>query len=626
MAKKKTLLSLFFLFLLSAFVFAQTYTIEQYLNIRSASSPTISPDGKFIAYLTDITGTNQVWRIGVESGCPEQLTFFDERVQFVSWNPKDEYWILFGKDIGGNERTQFFLLKSDGSEIRKLTYKDEIIYNFGAWNNDGTMFAYTSNERDQRYFDVYVMNIKTGHVKLIWQNDGNNSVVAWSPDGKYILASQNRSSFDNDLYLIEYETGKVYNITPHKEQARYFGAKFSKDGKRIYLLSDEGKEFTGIAYIDVPNGKLNYIYTTNWDVETIELSKDGKKIVFVLNVDGYSEVYSLDLGTRKAQKLSFPSGGIIGGLRFTPDGNKIIFTYQSPVKNQDIYIYDVLKKTYRQITQSSTAGIPLSSFVKPQLVRFKSFDGLEIPGYLYLPKNAKKDASLPVIVSIHGGPEAQELPRFSALYQYFVNNGYAVYAPNIRGSTGYGKTYASLDNTTRRKDAIRDVSLIPEFLKSTGYIDPNKIVVYGGSYGGYMTLAAVTFYPDLWAAGVDLVGISNFLTFLKNTGAWRQRHRMAEYGDPEKDAEFLKEISPFYHVDRIKAPLMIIQGANDPRVPKSESDQIVESIKSRGGIVEYLVFDDEGHGLAKLKNRIKAYKAIVEFLDKYVKNKPKASN
>ncbi|CUS99664.1 prolyl oligopeptidase family serine peptidase [Candidatus Kryptobacter tengchongensis] len=600
---------------------AQTYTIEQYLNIRSASNPTISPDGKFIAYLTDVTGTNQVWKKGLTSGCPEQLTFFDERVQFISWNPKDKYWILFGKDVGGNEHTQLFLLKSDGSEIRRLTYKDDVIYNFGAWSNDGVMFAFTSNERNRAFFDVYSMNIKTGQTKLVWQNDGNNSVVAWSPDNRYIVVSQNRSSFDNDLYVIEYETGKVYNITPHSQPARYFSVKFSKDGKRIYLLSDEGKEFVGIAYIELPNGKLNYIFNTNWDVETFEISKDGKYLVFVLNVDGYSEVYSLNIATKRTKKLNFPAGGIVRSLRFTPDGSKIIFTYQSPVKNQDIYYYDVKSNTCVQITQSSTAGIPQSSFVEPKLVRFKSFDGLEIPGYLYLPKNAKKDSSLAVIVSIHGGPEAQELPRFSALYQYFVNNGYVIYAPNIRGSTGYGKTYASLDNTTKRKDAIKDVAMIPEFLKSTGYINPKKIIVYGGSYGGYMTLAAVTFYPELWAAGVDLVGISNFLTFLKNTGAWRQRHRMAEYGDPEKDAEFLKEISPFYHVDRIKAPLMIIQGANDPRVPKSESDQIVESLKARGAIVEYLVFDDEGHGISKLKNRIKAYKAIVEFLDKNVKNK-----
>ena len=619
MRKLVQILSLFVIFSLS--LFSQTYTIEQYLNIKSAGAPTVSPDGKFIAYLTDITGTNQVWKVGISAGCPEQLTFFDERVQFVSWNPKDKYWILFGKDLGGNERTQLFLLKSDGSEIKRLTFKDDVIYNFGTWSDDGTMFAFTSNERNRAFFDVYVMNIKTGKVDLIWQNDGNNYVVAWSPDNRYILVSQNRSSFDNDLYLVEYPSGKAVNITPHTQPARYMNPRFSVDGRKIYLLSDEGKEFVGLAYIDVKDGKLNYIYSTNWDITTFELSKDGRRIVFVLNVDGYSEVYSLDITTGKVVKLGFPSGGIVGGLRFTNDGRKLIFTYQSPVKNQDIYYYDFATREVKQITYSSTAGIPISSFVEPKLVRFKSFDGLEIPGYLYLPKNAKKDSSLPVIVSIHGGPEAQELPRFSALYQFFINNGYAIYAPNIRGSTGYGKTYASLDNTTKRKDAIRDVAMIPEFLKTTGYIDPKKIVVYGGSYGGYMTLAAVTFYPDLWAAGVDLVGISNFLTFLKNTGAWRQKHRMAEYGDPEKDAEFLKEISPFYHVDRIKAPLMIIQGANDPRVPKSESDQIVESIKSRGGVVEYLVFDDEGHGLAKLKNRIKAYKAVVEFLDKYVKDK-----
>jgi dipeptidyl aminopeptidase/acylaminoacyl peptidase len=326
--------------------------------------------------------------------------------------------------------------------------------------------------------------------------------------------------------------------------------------------------------------------------------------------------------------------GVVGPGSFNGDGAKVAFSYSSPAINSDVWVLSRggVKPTAagaaarreqaeaRQVTHSTPAGIPASSLVTPEMVSYASFDGTSIPAFFYLPRGAQKDGKLPAIVYVHGGPESQERASFSAAFQYFLNRGYAILAPNIRGSDGFGKAYLAADNYKKRQDAIRDVALATAYLKSTGYVDGKKIAVMGGSYGGFMALAQATMHPDLWAAVVDIVGVANWSTFFKTTGAWRRAHRAAEYGDPEKDPEFMHSISPINFVDRIKAPLIVVQGANDPRVPKTESDQMVEKVRARGTPVEYLVFADEGHGLAKRHNRIKGYTAIADFLDKYVRD------
>jgi len=308
--------------------------------------------------------------------------------------------------------------------------------------------------------------------------------------------------------------------------------------------------------------------------------------------------------------------GVVGRLTFSETGEKLAFVFSGPRYNTDIWVWELEKERLTQVTHSSTAGIPQESFTEPQLVRYTSFDGRKIPAFLYLPR---KTGRFPVIVHIHGGPEAQERVWFDPIFQYFLNRGYAVFAPNVRGSTGYGKAYTHLDDVELREDSVKDIVYGVEYLKTIAQVNPEKIAVMGGSYGGYMVLAALTKYPNLWTAGVDIVGISNFKTFLKNTGAYRRKWRIAEYGDPQRDSELLERISPINHVDKIKAPLMVIQGANDPRVPQSEAEQIVQAIKERNGVVEYLLFPDEGHGISKLPNRIKAYTAIVDFLDRHLK-------
>jgi dipeptidyl aminopeptidase/acylaminoacyl peptidase len=285
----------------------------------------------------------------------------------------------------------------------------------------------------------------------------------------------------------------------------------------------------------------------------------------------------------------------------------------------NVWVYDIRKNKLMQVTHSDRAGIAPASFVAPQLVHYKTFDGRQIPAWFYLPAGAQSDGSLPTIVYLHGGPESQTRADFNPIIQYFVNNGYAVLAPNVRGSTGYGKTYHHLDDVAKRMDSVRDAAMAVEYLKSSGYAHPQKMACMGGSYGGFMVLSLVTQYPDLWAAGVDLYGVANFISFFKHTGPYRRKHRASEYGNPDKDADFLRSISPIHRVDRITAPMMILQGATDPRVPQEESDQMVAALRQRGVPVEYIVFPDEGHGILKLNNRVRAYGAIVQFLDRYLK-------
>ena len=336
----------------------------------------------------------------------------------------------------------------------------------------------------------------------------------------------------------------------------------------------------------------------------------------------------------KSETVKLTAPGIVGSLQFSNDGGKLAFSFSSAKYNSDVWLYDVKSKSLTQITKSSRSDIPQETFVAPKLIAFNSFDGRQISAWFYIPKGAKLGIipiagptktiatnlkPFPVIVSVHGGPEGQERPGFNPLYQYYLSRGYAVLATNVRGSTGYGKTFTHLDDVRKREDSVKDLAFAVEWLKTSGGADAKKIAVTGGSYGGYMTMAAITLYPDLWAAAVDTVGIVNWETFLKNTSGYRRRQREVEYGMLDKDIDFLRSISPIAKVDKIKTPLFVIQGKNDPRVPYTEAEQVVEALKKRGAIVEYKLYDDEGHGISKLKNRLDLYPRVADFLDKYMK-------
>lgn len=600
-------------------VSAQEYSIERYLNIRSAGSPTFSPDGRKIAFLTNITGTSQIWFVDANGGYPEQITAFNDNVSFVEWLPGGK-GLIFGKAEGGNENTQFFWLSDDGSIYKELTSDGKTRHNFGAVSKDGNYIFYTSNKRDKNWFDVYRMEIASGREEIILQSDASNFIAAVSDDGSKVIISRSsvRFSLDNDLYLVDVKDKKEIHLTPHDE-ATQFGDVHFLDNDTILLATNKNREFYNLAKMDLNAKKIQMLNNMNWDTDATAISPDGKMFANTYNREGFSELFFTETKniSLKSTPVQLPAKGIVGGLEFSKDNSQLAFTFSSARHNTDIWIYNLWSRKLTQVTKSSRSGIPQESFVEPQLIKFKTFDGREIPAWYYKPKNVMN--KFPVIISVHGGPEAQERAGFNSLYQYYLSRGYAILAPNVRGSTGYGKTYASLDNIRRREDAVKDLAYAVEWLKNQGDADPRRIAVMGGSYGGYMTMAAITLYPDLFAAAVNTVGIVNWETFLKNTSGYRRRQREVEYGFLDKDLDFLRQISPIAKVDKIKTPLFVIHGKNDPRVPYTEAEQIVKALRERGAIVEYKLYDDEGHGISKLKNRLELYPLVADFLDKYLK-------
>ncbi|MGI8555966.1 MAG: S9 family peptidase [Pyrinomonadaceae bacterium] len=636
---------------------AQNYTIQQYLNIRSASSPTLSPDGKYLFYLTNVTGTSQIWMLDLPNGAPKQITNYDDNVSFVKFSTAGDT-IVFGKAVGGNENTQFFLMNGDGSNIRELTANPQTRYNFGDWSNDGKLIYYASNKRDKNFFDIYSMDVASGKEELIYQQDGNNEFATASTLGLYIIVSRSGTelSLDNNLYLIDTErhretlkTGEETLLTPHEGAAQFGNVHIVADGF-VYTTNDK-REFYSLANLRLRNAArkndwsganrgVSILDETNWDVDDVAMLPWGNVLAYTLNREGFSELYLRKYETggkplitnfdKKSEMINLPAQGIVSGLTLSQNGKKLAFTFSSAKYNPDIWIYDLQTKTLAQATKSDRAGISQGSFVEPELIKYKTFDGREIPAWFYRPTRlisqesdsigyAVTTKNLPVIISVHGGPEGQERPGFNALYQYYLSRGYAILATNVRGSTGYGKTFTHLDDVRKREDSVKDLAYAADWLKTSGGANPQKIAVMGGSYGGYMTLAAITLYPDLFAAAVDTVGIANWESFLKNTSGYRRRQREVEYGRLDKDLDFLRSISPLSKVDKIKTPLFVIAGRNDPRVPYTEAEQIVGALKKRGAIVEYKLFDDEGHGVAKLKNRLALYPQVADFLDKYMK-------
>jgi dipeptidyl aminopeptidase/acylaminoacyl peptidase len=432
-----------------------------------------------------------------------------------------------------------------------------------------------------------------------------------------------RSEVNYELYLVDTATGKGRQVAEHTGDAKFLVIGFTADGRTLYLATDLGREFVNLARLDTASGELKFLQDEKHDLAAGLLSPDGSRIAFTVNRDGYEELTVWDTRTHEPIKLPKLPHAMVALGGFSADGKQLAVSINGPTLTDDVWVLDLPGARAERVTFSSLAGIDPKTFVEPELVHYKAFDDREIPAFLYLPKNAPKDRSLPVLLSIHGGPEIQEQPYFWAVYQYFVRRGYAVLAPNIRGSSGYGKTYLSLDNGRKRWEALKDIAAAVDWIGRHPALDKKRTAIFGASYGGFATLAMLTHYPDLFACGVDFYGFADFKSFLEHTAPHRRPLRIAEYGDPEKDADFFDAISPLRHVERIKAPLLVVQGGNDPIVPASESEKIVDKIKAKGGTVKYVLFPDEGHGLAKLSNRIQAFEEMVQFLDQSLSTKGK---
>jgi len=596
------------------------HDIERYLNIRGAGGASLGPDGR-LAFLIDTTGTNQVWTLSEPGGWPEQRTFYDERVTFASFSPERPE-LVFGMDEGGNERAQFYRLPADGGQVTDLTRHPGAKHQWGGWSPDGDRFAFSSNRRDEGVFDIYVQGRdETGaDAELVYESDGWYTPAGFSPDGDRLLVVQAHSSFDQDVYVLDLETGELDHLTPHDGRVRYGSTEWGPDGEAVYCVTDQDADTTYLARVDADTGDLAVVEEGGeWNVDGVSLDHETGRLAYSRNVDGYTELTVGELdGPTAVTEHPTPDlpGDVAGGVSFGPDAERFAITAHGATENPNVYVVDVETGDSERWTHASTAGIPPETFQAPELIHFESFDGLEVPAFFTLPEDAP-EGETPVVVDIHGGPESQRRPGFRSVKQYLLDRGYAVLEPNVRGSSGYGREYTHLDDVEKRMDSVADIEAAVEWLHDRPAVDPDRIAAMGGSYGGFMVLACLTEYPDLWAAGVDVVGIANFVTFLENTGEWRRELREAEYGSLAEDREFLESISPINNVDAIAAPLFVLHGENDPRVPVDEARQIVEEAGEHVPVRE-LIFEDEGHGFSKLENRIEAYAAIADFLDEYV--------
>ena len=597
------------------------YDIERYLNIRGAGGASLGPAGERLAFLMDTTGTNQVWTLEEAGGWPQQRTFYDERVTFVSFSP-ERHELVFGMDEGGNERAQFYRLPADGGQATDLTQHPEAKHQWGGWGPDGDRFAFSSNRRDEGVFDIYVQDRdETGaDAELVYESDGWYTPAGFSPTGDRLVVVQAHSSFDQDVYVLDLETGTLDHLTPHEGRVRYGSPEWGPEGEAIYCVSDQDADTTYLARIDADTGDLETVVEGgDWNVDGVSLDHESGRLAYSRNVDGSTDLTVGELdGPLSVERHPTPDlpGEIAGGVSFGPDAEQFAITAHGPTENPNVYLVDVESGESERWTHASTAGIPPETFQAPELVHFESFDGLEVPAFFTLPEDAP-EGETPVVVDIHGGPESQRRPGFRSVKQYLLDRGYAVFEPNVRGSSGYGREYTHLDDVEKRMDSVADIEAAVEWLHDRDPVDPDRIAAMGGSYGGFMVLACLTEYPDLWAAGVDVVGIANFVTFLENTGEWRRELREAEYGSLADDREFLESISPINNVNAIEAPLFVLHGENDPRVPVGEARQIVEEAGEHVPVRE-LIFEDEGHGFSKLENRIEAYAAIADFLDDHV--------
>jgi dipeptidyl aminopeptidase/acylaminoacyl peptidase len=616
----------------------------RYLNVRSSYGASFSPDGARLTFLTDVTGVAEVWSLALTPGdaaasppWPDQLTFGGERIAGAAYSPVADRLIV-GGDVGGNERTQLFLMSGDGATLTPLTDQPEVIHVFGGWQEDGsassgwspdgTRIVFASNARDTRYFDVYerAVDDPTAAPRPLLQHDGTNYPAGYSPDGRSVLVERFDSNVRNTLILVDISTGQARQLTPDVSDgpARHLAPQWSPDGRGFYLLSDRGRQFLSPAWLDLASGAMTYLREDQWDADGLALSRDGRRLALATNVDGASRVELFDVSSGWDARTPLPSPdlpqGVAAGMQWSPDAARLAFTFAPPDDAADICLWDTASRSLTRVTRSARAALPDAAFAAPQLVRYPSFDGLRIPAYLFLPRGAAP-RNLPVVVYVHGGPESQTRPNYNPVVQYLAASGYAVLEPNVRGSTGYGYRYQSLDDVRLRMGSVADLAATVRWLTDQGIADPRRVAVMGGSYGGFMVLSALTTYPDLWAAGVDIVGIANFVTFLENTGPWRRKLREPEYGSLENDREFLEQISPIHHVDAITAALFVVHGANDPRVPVGEAEQIVAALRARNVPVEYLRYEDEGHGLIKRANRVRAYPQIARFLDAQVRDR-----
>lgn len=600
------------------------YTIEQFLETTSIGGASFAPDGEHLLVSSDVTGIPNVFAYPVDGGEPIQLTHSTVHSTYaVSWFPNDRRF-LFTADEGGNELNHVFVQTPDGT-VTDLTPGENLRAQFGGWSDDGRHFYVQTNERNPAAFDIWEYDAESYERTLLYENDGRFFPGGVSGDGQKVALVSFRTTNDSDVHLFDRSSGEIRHLTPHEGDAQFGPADFSPDGSALYITTNEGREFTRLVRYDLTTGDQTEVLAPDWDVMGAGFSRSGAYLQVAINADAKTQLILMDAETHRPVRLQNIPDGDVTGMTLSPDDSRMAFYHTDGRAPADLYTASFPDGRATRLTNRLNPEIDVEHLVEGRVSRFASYDGLEVPGVLYRPHSASVSTPQPALVWVHGGPGGQSRVGYSALIQYLVNHGYVVYAINNRGSSGYGKSFFAMDDQRHGEADLGDVVESRDWLARLPWVDGDRIGIIGGSYGGYMVGAALAFEPEVFDVGVNIFGVMNWLRTLENTPAWWGAQRdalFAEMGNPETDRERLVRISPLFHAENIVRPLIVLQGANDPRVLQVESDEIVEAVRRNGVPVEYVIFPDEGHGFSKKVNQIEGYGAILRFVDEHLKGRP----
>lgn len=604
---------------------AHPVPIDDLYYTRSVFGPAWSPDGRQVVFTTDMSGRFNLWKVSAGGGWPIQLTQSDDVQSNAVWSP-DGKWIVFQQDHAGNEMHDLYAIPSEGGEVINLTNTDQIREVGPRWSPDGKTLAIGYKPKTSSVVDIALLDWQTRQVRQLTHESAKDRLwgaVAWRPDGKVIYANRMQVGFtDSDVYSIDVASGKAENLTPHTGQVLYNGSSLSPDGKTLLITSNQKGGYQNVALLDLATKKLTWVTDTNWEAFAGDFSPDGKSFTYGLNEDGRTDAYLVDRVTGRAEKISLPAGlNFFTGnpTAFAPQGDRLLVSHQSSTQPGDLWVYDSAGRRATQLTFSSVASLRAAQLPPSQIIHYKTFDGKIISALLWMPFNLKRDGSNPALVIPHGGPTGQMVDYWNTDVAALASRGYICIAPNVRGSTGYGMEFQKANYQDLGGGDLKDELAAVDFLKATGYVDAKKIGITGGSYGGFMTLMAIGKAPDVWGAAVELYGIINWFTMLKHSDPLLNQYLRSLLGDPEKDRQVYEAASPISFIGEAKAPLLVLQGDNDIRVPKEEAEQVVDILKKQGKTVDAHYYNNEGHGFAKRENQIDSIRRTVEWFDRYLK-------
>jgi dipeptidyl aminopeptidase/acylaminoacyl peptidase len=600
---------------------AKQYTMEQFLDTTSIQGGYFSTDESRILFSSNKTGVWNAYSVAVTGGAWTPITrSTTDSTYAVSFFPRDNR-VLVTRDRGGNELNHLYVLSEDGSE-KDLTPGDKLKAQFAGWNHRGDAFYVTSNERDPKFFDLYRYDARTYARTLFFENTEGYVPGAVSDDEQWLALDKPNTTNDSNIYVWNASSKSVKHLSKHTGDANYATADFDAASKYVYFLTDDGAEFTALKRYTLADGTVENVAAAPWDITAMSFSHNGKYRSTIVNSDGRPVVSVIETATGAPVQIpAVPNAGV-AAVRFSRSEGKLVLSISGDRSPNNLYTLDLATKTLTKLTDSLSPQIDPDDLVDAQVVRFNARDGMTIPNILWKPHQATADSKAPALVFVHGGPGGQTTPAYSALVQFLANHGYVVLGINNRGSSGYGKTFYAADDRKHGREPLWDCVDGKKYLQELRYVDPDRIGIIGGSYGGYMVLAALAFQPEEFRVGVDLFGVANWIRTLESMPRWWEAQRTALYaemGDPEKDRAMLEAVSPLLHADQIHKPLIVLQGANDPRVLKVESDEIVAAVKKNGVTAEYIVFPDEGHGFTKKANQIAGYNAVLRFLDQHLK-------